>query len=285
MRLARFNDDRLGLVRGGEIYDVTLVLDALPPIVYPIPIGDRYIAALDSLRPAIVEVAARAKPQAIDSVRLLAPVANPSKLVAAPVNYIKHVEEAVADAAIHHGQQLATIQQIAFFLKATSALVGAGQGVALRHLDRRNDHEIELAVVIGRKADRVSASEAMDYVAGYTVGLDMTVRGTEDRSFRKSIDSYAVLGPWMVTADELGDPAALDLHLSVNGETRQHANTRDLVVDIPNLIAWASSFYTLHPGDVLFTGTPAGVGPVFPGDIIDARIDGVGAMTVAVRSA
>ena len=285
MRLARFDDNRLGVVTGDQIRDVTTVLAALPPLGYPAPIGDRLVASLDTLRPAIAAAAAAATPRPVTGVRLLTPVANPSKLVAAPVNYARHAAESAADPTIHHHQHLADIERIALFLKATSALAGAGDGVALRHLDRRNDHEIELAVVIGLTADRVTRAAAMDHVAGYTIGLDMTVRGTEDRSFRKSIDTYAVLGPWLVTADEVGDPSALDLTLSVNGVARQMANTRDLVVDIPALIVWASSFYTLHPGDVIFTGTPDGVGPVVPGDVISATIAGIGTMNVAVRAA
>src|SRR5207302_2075817 len=106
-----------------------------------------------------------------------------------------------------------------------------------------------------------------EHVAGYCIGFDITVRGPEERSLRKSIDGYTVLGPWLVTADEVKDPAALDLELKVNGETRQRANTRDLIIPIPELIAFASSFYTLMPGDVLLTGTPEGVGPIGPGDV------------------
>jgi 2-keto-4-pentenoate hydratase/2-oxohepta-3-ene-1,7-dioic acid hydratase in catechol pathway len=131
----------------------------------------------------------------------------------------------------------------------------------------------------------VSRDEALGHIAAYCIGLDMTVRGPEDRSLRKSVDSYTVLGPWMVTADEIADPANLDLSLTVNGEARQSSNTRELIFDIPKLISWASSFYTLMPGDVLLTGTPEGVGPVVPGDVIEATVEGIGAMKVAVRAA
>jgi len=113
----------------------------------------------------------------------------------------------------------------------------------------------------------------------------MTVRGPEERSLRKSVDSFTVLGPWLVTADALGNPSELDLRLSVNGEMRQQANTRDLILAIPELIEFATSFYTLHPGDVLLTGTPEGVGPVKPGDRLVAEIQGIGRMEVAVRAA
>jgi 2,4-diketo-3-deoxy-L-fuconate hydrolase len=163
--------------------------------------------------------------------------------------------------------------------------VGPGEGVALRHLDRRNDHEVELAAIIGKAGRNIPRASAFEHIAAYAIGLDMTVRGPEERSLRKSVDSFTVLGPWLVTADAIGKPPALDLHLSVNGETRQRANTRDLILSRPELIEFASSFYTLHPGDVLLTGTPEGVGPVVPGDRILAEIEGIGGMEVAVRAA
>jgi 2,4-didehydro-3-deoxy-L-rhamnonate hydrolase len=109
------------------------------------------------------------------------------------------------------------------------------------------------------------------------------VRGTEDRSFRKSCDTFAVLGPWLVTSDELGDPASLNFALTVNGEPRQNANTRNMIVSIARQIAWASTFYTLNPGDIIMTGTPAGVGPVHAGDTMRIVFDGIGAMEVPVR--
>jgi 2,4-didehydro-3-deoxy-L-rhamnonate hydrolase len=285
MRLCRFGEDRLGLVRGDEVFDVTAALDALPPHRYPLPRYDPLVAHLADLRAGIAAATQGAKPIALARVALLSPIANPGKILGAPVNYKKHLEEARADAAIHHRKQVEEIQRIGLFLKATSSVVGPSEGIAVRHLDRRTDHEIELAVVIGTRADRVTRERALDHVAGYCIGFDITVRGPEERSLRKSIDGYTVLGPWLVTADEVKDPASLDLELKVNGETRQRANTRDLIIPIAELIAFASAFYTLMPGDVLLTGTPEGVGPIQPGDVLDAAISGIGAMRVLVRAA
>jgi 2,4-diketo-3-deoxy-L-fuconate hydrolase len=284
MRLCRFAGDRLGLVRGEEVFDVTAALAALPSHRYPLPRHDPLIAHLAELRAGIAAAARDATPIAVASVALLSPIANPGKIVAAPVNYRKHLVEARADATIHHQKQVEEIQKIGLFLKATSSVVGPSEGIAVRHPDRRTDHEIELAVVIGARADRVTKERALDHVAGYCIGFDITVRGPEERSLRKSIDGYTVLGPWLVTADEVPDPAALDLDLKVNGETRQRASTRDLIIPIPELIAFASSFYTLMPGDVLLTGTPEGVGPIEPGDVLDAAIAGIGRMQVRVRA-
>ena len=285
MRLCRFDDDRLGIVTGEEVRDVTSVIDRLPARRWPFPKGDPLIAALDELKPAIAEAAKCAPARALADVTLLSPVANPSKIVAAPVNYRRHLEEARADAQIHFQKQVEEIQKIGLFLKANTALVGPSEGVALRYLDRRNDHEVELALVIGRRADRVRAADWAQYVAGYAIGLDMTIRGPEERSLRKSVDSYCVVGPWIVTADEIADPTNLTLSLTVNRESRQRANTRDLVLGLGTLVELASSFYTLLPGDIILSGTPEGVGPVRPGDVMDAAIDGIGAMRVAVRAA
>ena len=285
MKLCRFDDDRLGLVEGDSIRDVTAALEALPRHGYPLPRFDPLIANLAAVRQRVEASTAAAPRRPLAGAKLLSPVANPGKIFCAPVNYRKHLEEAREDPAIHHQKQVEEIQKAGLFLKATSALVGAGEGVALRHLDRRNDHEVELAAIIGRAGRNIPRARAYEHIAAYCIGLDMTVRGPEERSLRKSVDSFAVLGPWLVTADSLGDPAQLDLKLTVNGELRQQANTRDLILTIPELIEFASSFYTLHPGDVLLTGTPEGVGPVKPGDRLVAEIERIGRMEVAVRAA
>ncbi len=130
----------------------------------------------------------------------------------------------------------------------------------------------------------ISRAEAMDHVAAYAIGLDMTVRGTEDRSLRKGVDTYSVLGPWLVTADEIANPDALDLEILVNKEMRQKSNTANLIFDCAKLIEYASAFMTLYPGDIIMTGTPEGVGPVVPGDTMQARIEGIGSMSVPVRT-
>jgi 2-keto-4-pentenoate hydratase/2-oxohepta-3-ene-1,7-dioic acid hydratase in catechol pathway len=282
MKICRYDDNRIGLVHDDGVRDVTPALEELGKFGYPLPKFDPFIASLAKLRPKIEAAARAAKPVPLERVKLLAPVANPGKIIAAPVNYTKHLQEALADKGIHHGNLINEIHKAGMFLKATSAVVGAGEGVKLVHTDRRNDHEVELALVIGKMAKNVSAAEALNYVAGFCIGLDMTIRGPEERSFRKSPDSYCVLGPWLVTPDEVGNPGALQLSIKVNGEPRQDANTSDLILNVGELIAWGSSFYTLHPGDVLLTGTPQGVGPVKPGDTMLASIDKIGAMQIKV---
>ena len=282
MKICRYDDNRIGLVQDDGVRDVTSVVSELGTFGYPLPKYDPFISKLSSLRTSIEAAAKGAKPVPLDRVKLLAPVANPGKIIAAPVNYTKHLEEALADKGIHHGNLINEIHKAGMFLKATSAVVGPGEGVKLVHTDRRNDHEVELAIVIGKPAKNVSAADAVNYIAGFCIGLDMTIRGPEERSFRKSPDSYCVLGPWLVTPDEVGDPGALQLSITVNGQPRQDANTNDLILSVSELIAWGSSFYTLHPGDVLLTGTPQGVGPVKPGDTMRAKIERIGSMEIRV---
>jgi 2,4-didehydro-3-deoxy-L-rhamnonate hydrolase len=287
MRICRFNRDRLGLVSadGEYLIDVSEALEQLPSLNWPLVHGDPLFAHLAELVPAIISVA-EGKPRIpINSVRLESPVATPSKIIAAPVNYQKHLDEANADAGINFGVEQKTIADYGLFLKAASALVGPADGVVLPPLDRRIDHELELAVIIGKPGRHIEQANAFDHVAGYAIGLDMTIRGLEDRSWRKSFESFAVLGPWIATKDEIADPGALDMLLTLDGEVRQRANTRDLVWNIPKLIEYASATYTLYPGDIILTGTPEGVAPVSPGDIMVCSIGGIGAMKVAVRVA
>ena len=284
MRLCCFNDNRLGVVVEDHVFDLSDILDTLPLYRYPLPRFDPFIAQLDELTPQAHAKARNAKALLLSNIQILSPVASPGKIIAAPVNYKKHLIEARADPGIHHANQIAEIQKVGLFLKATSSLVGPSHGVVIRHSERRNDHEIELAVVIGKKVDRASEAEALDLVAGYCIGLDMTMRGSEERSLRKSLDTFTVLGPWMVTADEFAKHPPAQLTLRVNGEVRQSASTADLIMSIPQLIAYASKFYTLFPGDILLTGTPEGVGPVHAGDVLIASIGHIGSMTVEVRA-
>lgn len=284
MKLCRFDGNRLGVVQGEVLRDVTAVTDALPALRWPLPPGDLLIAQLPALLPRIAELAATAPAVPLAGVRLDSPVANPNKIIAAPVNYHKHIEESRADPGIHFGSDVKAIDHYGLFLKANSSLVGPSAGVPITRPDRRTDHEIELAVIIGQGGYRIPEERALAHVAGYAIGLDMTIRGTEDRSYRKSFDGFTVLGPWLVTPEEVPDPDNLDFRLEVGGEVRQQSNTRHLIFGVRKLIAFASAAYTLFPGDILLTGTPEGVGPVKPGDVMRCWIERIGEMTVAVRA-
>jgi 2-keto-4-pentenoate hydratase/2-oxohepta-3-ene-1,7-dioic acid hydratase in catechol pathway len=285
MKICRFDNNRLGVVEGDLVYDVSAALDFLPRCGYPLPQYDLLIANLPKVLELVDAARATASSKPLSQVSLLSPVANPGKIIAAPVNYQKHLKEVLGDPNLHHDNQISNIQRAGLFLKASSSLAGASEGVRLRKLERRNDHEVELAVVIGKQAKNVTRAHALDYVAGYCIGLDITIRGPEERSLRKSPDSYTVLGPWLVTSDEIRNPSSLGFSLRVNDEIRQQSNTSDLILGVPELIEFASSFYTLHPGDVIITGTPEGVGPLQPGDVMDADIEKIGSMRVNVHAA
>ena len=284
MKYCRYNDNRIGVVRGDRVHDVTAIAQSLPAHRYPFPIGDALVANLDSLRGEMERLADAAEGVPASSVRFLSPVANPTKVIGVPVNYQAHADEAKADAEVSVAARRGGIEEQGLFLKANSALVGPSEGVAVRFPDRRTDHEAELGLIVGRTACDVGYDEALDYVAGYAIALDMVVRGTEDRSMRKSVDTYAVLGPWLTTADEIADPDSIAFELSVNGETRQKSNTELMIMDCRRQIEWASSFYTLHPGDIVMTGTCEGVSRVLPGDTMHLEFAGLGAMDVPIRA-
>ena len=214
--------------------------------------------------------------QPLDVTRLAAPVARPGKVVGAPVNYLDHKAEM--------GEQR-TIADYGVFLKATSSVIGPNEAIRLPYTDLRTDHEGELGVVIGRTASRVPAERALEHVLGYAPVLDITVRSGEDRSTRKSFDTFTPLGPWVTTADEVPDPGALELRCWVDDELRQHASTADLIYDVAELVAYTSHVMTLHPGDVIATGTPAGVGPIATGQRVAVEITGLGRLDVGVTDA
>jgi 2-keto-4-pentenoate hydratase/2-oxohepta-3-ene-1,7-dioic acid hydratase in catechol pathway len=282
MKICRFDDDRLGLVRGDEVLDVTSALDVIPQQRWPLAPGDPLVAHLDRVLERVLALEAGAPRRRLADVRLKSPVANPTKIVNAPINYQAHIDEAKADPKLGAGRKLNHITDWGLFLKATSALIGPGEEIRLRGADKRNDHEVELAVVIGRECRKATLENALDFVAGYAIGLDMTIRGPEMPSWRKSVDTYAVCGPWLTTKEEVPDPNDLRLSIKVNGETRQDSRTSRMVYSVHRLIEYATSMYTLYPGDLIFSGTPEGVGPVKPGDVLTAEIERVGRFDVRI---
>jgi 2,4-didehydro-3-deoxy-L-rhamnonate hydrolase len=281
-RLCRFNDHLLGVVDGAEVIDVSPALQELPAVRWPWPQSDLLMEHLDRLLPAIRECARHGSRQSLGDCRLLSPVANAPKVIGAPVNYLRHQAEALADGGVHFDKDVKTIAHYGLFLKASTSVVGPASGIPIRFPERRTDHELELVAVIGRGGRDIREAEALEHVVGYSLGLDMTIRGPEDRSLRKSLDGFSVLGPWLVTRDEIADPNDLLLTLMVNGEVRQRASTRDLIFNVQQLIAYASRFYTLCPGDLIYTGTPEGVGPVTAGDELVCKGDDIGEMRITV---
>lgn len=278
MKLCLFDRWRVGIVGDDGVRDVTSAV----PGHEPDPTSAFWVRLcrdFEQLRPRLEAVAAEVRPVPLDQVTLAPPALNPSKIVAAASNYGDHVQEMAP--RVPDGWML----DFDTFLKAPSSLLAPGGTIELPDVgDREIHHEVELAVVIGRRARDVDEADALDHVLGYTGLMDTTVRGGGDRSRRKSYDTFTPLGPWVVTRDEVADPHDVDLELLVNGQTRQSANTNHLLVTIPAMLAHASRILTLHPGDIFATGTPAGVGPIVPGDEIVARVGGVGTLTASVRA-
>ena len=275
MRIAVYDDSRVGLLRNETLVDVSDLVSARngewPPVFLL-----RAIADFERLRPRLSEALQRREGIPLGRVQLRAPVVFPSKVIAAPVNYRLHIEEMRSQ--VKH--ELHAIEKYGLFLKAPSSVVGPDATVELPFADRRTDHEVELGVVIGKTARDVAAGDAMNHVFGYTGVMDITVRGEEDRSTRKSFDSFTPVGPVLVTADEIPDPHALQLQLWVNGERRQNGNTRDMIWNVPRLIEYASHVMTLYPGDLFSTGTPDGVGPLKAGDQVTIDVERIGRMSV-----
>jgi 2-keto-4-pentenoate hydratase/2-oxohepta-3-ene-1,7-dioic acid hydratase in catechol pathway len=284
MRICRFGDDRLGVVKNGLVHDISALQTEVRAAAPYAMKGDAVIKALPEWRERFLAEAAKVPGIPLSSVELIAPITRPSKVMAAPTNYAAHIAEMAPARQASGSKHTADIGKDGIFLKSNSAIVGPSEGVPIRFPERRTDHELELVIVIGKQGTDITLDRALDHVAGYCLGLDMVIRGPEDRSFRKSCDGYAVLGPWMVTADEVPDPDDVPLLLKVNGELRQKTNTKDLVYGVRRLIEFASSFYTLYPGDVFYTGTPDGVGPVKPGDVITVESPLIGEMQVPVRA-
>jgi len=273
LKLCRFDADRLGVVDGSLVRDVTPVLERLPVQRWPAPPGDALITHLAGLRPWIEAASAAAPAIGLERVTLRSPVAGPGKVIAVRANYR-------GAAASETG---ATASAPELFLKAASSVAGPGDGIEL-HLPGRNvDHEVELVAVIGQRLDGPTQARQQGVVAGYCIGIDVTMRGPEDRGLRKSLDGFTLIGPWLTTADEVADPGNLEVELSVNGEIRQRGSTARLVHGVSALLSAAASYFTLQPGDILMSGTPPGVGPLLRGDVVRCTIDRLGALRVEVR--
>ncbi len=289
MKLCRFDADRLGVVVGDTIHDITDIQTEIRNAARYDMRGDPVIAALPQWRAKMEAAVGKVPTKKRAEVKLLPPIARPSKVMAAPVNYEAHVAEMKAQPHVTGEDKGPTrppgIQNQGIFLKSNSSLVGEAEGVAIRFPDRRNDHEVEFVIIVGKQGSRIKKENALDYIAGYTLGLDMTVRGVEDRSFRKSCDGYAPLGPYFVTADEIPDPNNVDFTVHLNGKLQQDAHTKDLIFNTQRLIEFASEFYTIYPGDILFTGSPPGVSEVHPGDVMHCACPLIGEMKVKVRAA
>ena len=278
MRLARYrhgDDTRLGVVVGDDVVDLSAAAPDLPTDTI----------ALLTAGPAALEAAARAAadPDAprrpLSDVRLLTPVARPGKVLAIALNYALHIAEG--------GRERPAVPT--FFNKQTTSVIGPGDPIHVPRASSQVDYEGELGVVIGRRCRHVPRDRALEVVAGYLVVNDVTVRDwqlrTPTMTIGKSFDTHGPIGPWLTTADEIADPQALGIRTWVNGALLQDGSTKDMVYSCAQQIEHLSTAFTLEPGDIISTGTPAGVGivrkpPVLlkAGDVVRVEIDGLGAL-------
>jgi 2,4-didehydro-3-deoxy-L-rhamnonate hydrolase len=275
MKLIRFGD--AGAERAGVLLDDGTRLDAAS-------LGGDYDEAFfagDGLRSLERWIARdrRSAPHIASSVRLGPPIARPSKIICIGLNFLDHAAES----------NMAPPAEPVIFFKATTALAGPNDPVVIPRGASKLDWEVELAVIIGRRASYVALDEADTYVAGYALHNDYSERSFQlERGGQwvkgKSADTFAPIGPFLATCEEVRDPHALGMWLTVNGTTRQRGTTANMIFNVPTLVSYVSQFMTLLPGDVISTGTPAGVGlgmkpaPVYlqPGDAVELGIDGLG---------
>lgn len=273
MKLIRFGEpgkEKPGIHKDGKNYDVSGFIKDYDEFFFEHGGLPHLAWMLDQHNTVLPELPA--------GIRLGCPVARPSKIVCIGLNYAKHAKET--------GAAIPT-EPILFF-KSTTAVVGPNDAIMIPRDSVKTDWEVELAIVIEKKASYVTEADAMNYVAGYCLHNDVSERefqlergGTWDKG--KGCDTFAPLGPWLVSKDEIKDPHNLRLWLSLNGKIVQDSNTDDLIFNIPQLIAYISQFMTLLPGDIISTGTPAGVGlgmnpPTYlkAGDVVELGIDGLG---------
>ena len=283
MRVVSFNGGKAGIVVSGKVLDVSR---ALKGVNFRNWANYKYVRNLieqwNEIK-ILLERILKSKhviecfSYNLNDVSLDAPITNPSKIICVGRNYMSHIEEMREEVP----------SEPIFFLKPPSALTGHNSKIILPVESERVDHEIELAVIIGKRCKNVDPREAWNTIFGYTILLDITARDLQRKDvtwFRaKGFDTFCPLGPWIVTKDEIEDPHNLNIELKVNGEVRQQGNTKDMIFKINELISFASKVCTLEPGDILATGTPQGVAPLKHGDIIEGYIEKIGLLKLAVN--
>lgn len=277
MKLIRFGEpgrEKTGVIIDDKRYDTS---------AFGEDYGEQFFEN-DGLNRLGAFVSSNLLPQVADDVRLGCPLARPSKIVCIGLNYVDHARETNATPPA----------EPVIFMKATTAVTGPNDNIVIPKNSKKTDWEVELAIVIGKKASYVSEADALDYVAGYVLHNDVSERefqiergGTWDKG--KGCDTFAPIGPFVATADEIADPHNLRLWLKLNGKTMQDGNTSNFIFNIPHLVSYTSQFMTLLPGDIISTGTPAGVGLgmnpnvyLKPGDVVELGIDGLGSASQKV---
>ncbi|HEX2386694.1 MAG TPA: fumarylacetoacetate hydrolase family protein [Candidatus Binatia bacterium] len=293
MKICHYNRNEAGVVAGDKVYPIG---DALVKAKY---VRDGYTmlevitalaneaGALDIARGAEKSAA----PLPLASVKLLAPITNPPSLWAAAANYRAHQAEMKIKMGSGDRTELSKDELMAeFFLKPTSSIIGPGDTVVLPKVSKDVDFECELCAVIGKKARNVTEARALDYVFGYTICWDLSQRDPwgrgrhNTRNIRKGFDTFSALGPWIVTKDEIDEPQNLSINVEQNGKPAMTAHTSDMICGIREHIRFLTSCLTLRPGDLITTGTPAGVKKLADGDHLKGTIEKIGSMELNVAA-
>jgi len=293
MKLCQYDEHQAGAVRGERVFPVGAALVAAGHLRQGYTMQE-VIEALAN-RPQAMQCAREAlgenKSFPLGSVRLLAPIENPPSIWAAAANYRAHAAEMLAASGGPDRSRLGKDELMAeFFLKPSSSIIGPGGTILLPKISKDVDYEAELCAVIGTRARRVSEAQALEHVFGYTICWDISQRdpwgrGRQNtRNIRKGFDTFTALGPWIVTRDELPEPQDVRIEVELNGRPAMTAHTGDMICGLRDHIRFLSNVLTLRPGDLITTGTPAGVAKLAPGDKLRGRIERIGEMTLNVES-
>ena len=293
MKLCQYDEHQAGAVRGERVFPVGAALVAAGHLRQGYTMQE-VIEALAN-RPQAMQRAREAlgenKSFPLGSVRLLAPIENPPSIWAAAANYRAHAAEMLAASGGPDRSRLGKDELMAeFFLKPSSSIIGPGGTILLPKISKDVDYEAELCAVIGTRARRVSEAQALEHVFGYTICWDISQRdpwgrGRQNtRNIRKGFDTFTALGPWIVTRDELPEPQDVRIEVELNGRPAMTAHTGDMICGLRDHIRFLSNVLTLRPGDLITTGTPAGVAKLAPGDKLRGRIERIGEMTLNVES-
>jgi 2-keto-4-pentenoate hydratase/2-oxohepta-3-ene-1,7-dioic acid hydratase in catechol pathway len=291
MKICHYNSNQAGVVVGDKVFPIG---DALVQAGH-VRSGYTMLEVIDALanNPAAMQCARDASikgsPLPLGAVKLLAPILNPPSLWAAAANYKAHQEEMRGKMCSADRSQLGKDDLMAeFFLKPTSSIIGPGDTIVIPKISKDVDFECELCAVIGKRAIKVSEDRALDYVFGYTICWDISQRDPwgrgrhNTRNIRKGFDTFTALGPWIVTKDEIEEPQNLSIHVEQNGRPAMTAHTSDMTCGLREHIRFLSSVLTLRPGDLITTGTPAGVKKLAHGDRLKGRIEKIGEMELNV---
>ena len=294
MKICHYNDHQAGVVvdSDNKIYPIGQTLIAAGHLRSGYTMQE-VVNALANEPAAMqcVRQAMKGRAVPLDEATLLAPIENPGALWAAAANYKDHQAEMQAASGGPDRSDFSKDDLMAeFFLKPSSSIIGPGGTIVIPRISNHVDYEAELCVVIGKKARNLSEANALDCVFGYTICWDISQRDPwgrnrqNTRNIRKGFDTFSALGPWIVTKDELPEPQDTRILVELNGKHVMTAHTRDMICGVRDHIRFLSSVLTLRPGDLITTGTPAGVAKLAPGDRLKGKIEGIGEMTLQVAA-